>query len=86
MWQKSQFEKGWKPISKSVHCYDKRDVFALSSIHGTGDTEVHRQGDVEPVSKPMIIFNIISLWAMLIIIIDYSEKQLFAEVFQKSCF
>lgn len=31
------------------------DIFVFPTLHGTADTEVHRQGDVEPVPKPVII-------------------------------
>ena len=36
----------------AVHWYDKRDVFVLSTIHGTGSVEVRRRGDDTPFPKP----------------------------------
>ena len=39
----------------AVHWYDKRDVFVLSTIHGTGCVEVRRRGDDTPFPKPTMI-------------------------------
>lgn len=39
----------------AVHWFDKRDVFALSTIHGTGDVQVKRRGDENSFDKPIII-------------------------------
>ena len=39
----------------AVHWYDKRDVFVLSTIHGTGSVEVCRQGEDTPFPKPPMI-------------------------------
>ena len=35
--------------------HDKRDVFVLSTIHGTGSVEVRRRGDDTPFPKPTMI-------------------------------
>ena len=40
-----------------VHWFDKRDVYALSTIHGTGKEDVLRRGDQQPVQKPEIIIE-----------------------------
>lgn len=39
----------------AVHWFDKRDVFMLSTIHGTGSVEVQRRGDKETIQKPLMI-------------------------------
>ena len=39
----------------AVHWFDKRDVFMLSTIHGTGSVEVQRRGDKESIQKPLMI-------------------------------
>ena len=41
----------------AVHWFDKRDVYAMSSIHGTSKEDVIRRGDTEPVEKPKIIIE-----------------------------
>ena len=40
---------------KAVHWFDKSDVFAMSSIHGTSSIPVLRRGDNEHVMKPEMI-------------------------------
>ena len=40
---------------KAVHWFDKRDVFALSSIHGPSAVPVLRYGEDEEVLKPEMI-------------------------------
>ena len=40
---------------KAIHWFDKRDVFAMSSIHGTSSIPVLRCGDNEHVMKPEMI-------------------------------
>ena len=39
----------------AVHWFDKRDGFAMSTIHGTGNVEVTRRGDEQSFQKPVII-------------------------------
>ena len=39
----------------AVHWFDKRDVYAVSSIHNNSEQEVTRRGDSVPVMKPRII-------------------------------
>ena len=39
----------------AVHWYGKRDVFVLSTIHGTGSVDVRRRGDDTPFLKPTMI-------------------------------
>ena len=39
----------------AVHWFDKRDVFAMSNIHGTGNVEVIRRGDEQSFQNPVII-------------------------------
>ena len=39
----------------AVHWFDKRDVFAMSTLHGTGNVEVTRRGDEQSFQKPVII-------------------------------
>ena len=39
----------------AVHWFDKCDVFAMSTIHGTGNVEVTRRGDEQSFQKPDII-------------------------------
>ena len=38
-----------------MHWYNKRDVFVLSTIHGTGSVEVRCRGDDTPFAKPTMI-------------------------------
>ena len=38
-----------------MNWYDKRDVFVLSTIHGTSSVEVRRRGDDTPFPKPTMI-------------------------------
>ena len=38
-----------------MNWYDKRDVFLLSTIHGTSSVEVRRRGDDTPFPKPTMI-------------------------------
>ena len=38
-----------------VHWFDKRDVYAVSTIHGTDKSEVQRRGNQEPIDKPNMI-------------------------------
>ena len=57
---KSKLQRGESVYLKfnkilAVHWFDKRDVFALSNIHSTGDVQVLRKGSDEPVSKPIMI-------------------------------
>ena len=39
----------------AVHWFDKRDVFAMSNIHGTGNVEVIRRGHEQSFQNPVII-------------------------------
>ena len=39
----------------ALHWYDKRDMFVLSTIHGTGNVEVRCRGDDTPFRKPTMI-------------------------------
>ena len=38
-----------------VHWFDKRDAFAIFTIHGTGNVEVTRRGADQSFEKPVII-------------------------------
>ena len=49
----------------AVRWCDKRDVFVLSTIHGTGS--VHRRGDDTPFPNLPWLMNIIIIWVVLII-------------------
>ena len=39
----------------ALHWYDKRDMFVLSTIHGTVNVEVRCRGDDTPFRKPTMI-------------------------------
>ena len=59
----AHLEKGASKFIKNgsvlaVHWKDKRDVFAMSSIHGNGTQLVKRRGDNNDITKPTIIVEI----------------------------
>ena len=51
----------------AVHWFGKRDGFAMSIIHGTGNVEVTRRGDEQSFKKPVTTNS----WKELINVISY---------------
>ena len=41
----------------AVHWFNKRDVFVLSTIHNTGNVEVHHRGSDCSLLKPIAIYE-----------------------------